>query len=134
MVNLGRLNLDGEEAGGGKNCGEYGPDSAKSWIRGDGRSSVAFLRCMAMGSSNRWANGELLSKPSGVKVRTVSGESERGQGTLGAVVADADKRMRKLPRAHSPCFSLPSDTRLDGKKRKEENMATVSGDGFCCLE
>jgi len=52
MVNLERLNLDEDEAErGGKNFGECGSGSVKPPILGEGRSSVAFLRCIA-GSSN----------------------------------------------------------------------------------
>jgi len=71
MVNLGRLNLDGDEAGGrgGKNCGERGSGWVNAPIRGDGRSSVAFLRCIAAGSSNMRRNGGLL-KLAGARVTT----------------------------------------------------------------
>jgi len=61
MVNLGRLNLDGDGGGrGGKNCGERGPGWAKTPILGDGRSRVAFLRCIAAGSRSMRRNGGLL--------------------------------------------------------------------------
>jgi len=52
-VNLGRLNFDDEAEGGrvGKNRGEYGSGSSKCPILGEGRSSVAVLRCTASGSS-----------------------------------------------------------------------------------
>ena len=70
MVNLGRLNLEGDAAGrGGKNCGERGSGGAKTPILGDGRSRVAFLRCIAAGSSNMRRNGGLL-KLAGARVTT----------------------------------------------------------------
>lgn len=71
MVNLGRLNLEGEDAvgSGGKNCGEGGSGWVKAPILGDGRSRVAFRRCIAAGSSNMRRSGGLL-KLAGAKVTT----------------------------------------------------------------
>jgi len=70
-VNLERLNLDGGEAGrGGKNLVEPGSGPGKSPILGDGRSSVAFLRCIAMGSSTMRENEGLLLELSGARVKT----------------------------------------------------------------
>ena len=64
-MNLGRLNFDDEAEGGrvGKNRGEYGSGSLKWPILGEGRSSVAFLRCTASGSSTiRRNEGSARSK------------------------------------------------------------------------
>lgn len=61
-VNLGRPNLDDEEEGGrvGKNREEYGSGSLNSPILGEGRSSVAFLRCIVNGPSTRRKSEGLL--------------------------------------------------------------------------
>lgn len=66
-VNLGGLNLDDGDEGGrvGKNRGEYGSDSLKPPILGEGRSSVAFLRCIAAGSSTMTKNGGVLLELAG---------------------------------------------------------------------
>lgn len=58
IVNLERLSLD--DAGGGKNWGEYDSGSLKSPILGEGRSSVAFLRCIAARSNNMRKDGGFL--------------------------------------------------------------------------
>jgi len=85
MVNLGLLNLEEDEAGReGKNFGEYGSGSVKPPILGEGRSSVAFLRCIAKGSSNMRRNedeGPLLEL-SGVRVKT-EGKTKAGKRALG---------------------------------------------------
>ena len=86
-MNLGRLNLDDDDdeaGGGGKNCGEYGSGSAKSGIRGDGRSSVAVLRCMDAGSSNMWENGRPLREVSGARVRTELATKAREGKSVGS--------------------------------------------------
>jgi hypothetical protein len=68
-VNLGGLNLDGEDEGGrtGKNLGEYGSASLNPPILGEGRSSVAFLRCIAAGSSSMVKNGGLPPELAGTR-------------------------------------------------------------------
>ena len=80
MVNLERPNLDEDEAGRGeKTCGEYGSGSGKlPPILGEGRSSVAFLRCID-GASSNIKNGGLLLELSGTRVKTES-ETKASKG------------------------------------------------------
>ena len=123
-VNLGRLNFEDEAEGGrvGKNRGEYGSGSLKWPILGEGRSSVAFLRCTASGSSTiRRSEGLARGKDrvgrEQARIKSVAGG---GRGVKEAGLA----------RVITLGFSLPTNSRSSGRK----NTTTVSRGWSRCVE